>query len=244
MPCTGIARIALAGRKPAAMRAHGGDKILFPLLVQWTAAAPLPFPMPTSTYYPALGSSSPHSPSSPQHRCALSFPFHHITASLSIMSPPPAFAGIGHVWVWVGQTPGGKHQRSTPKEPIADRYHESMGWGNLHYPSVENIVERVDILSAARLAIGMVGMRRAIRGTLNLPLNAPGLLHADESSWPYDSDAQVRVTRSSILLYIYIDLLSVYVLAIHRSLCRTPCMHWPFRYNISEKWSYSAHNAF
>jgi hypothetical protein len=26
--------IALAGRKPAAMRAHGRDKILFPLLVQ------------------------------------------------------------------------------------------------------------------------------------------------------------------------------------------------------------------
>jgi hypothetical protein len=79
-----------------------------------------------------------------------------------------------------------------------------MGWGNLHYPSVENIVERVDILSAARLAIGMVGMRRAIRCTPNLSLDAPGLLHTDESSWPYDSDAQVRVTRFSILLYIYI----------------------------------------
>jgi hypothetical protein len=26
--------IALAGRKPATMRAHGGDKTLFPLLVQ------------------------------------------------------------------------------------------------------------------------------------------------------------------------------------------------------------------
>jgi hypothetical protein len=26
--------VALAGRKPAAMRAHGGDKILFPLLIQ------------------------------------------------------------------------------------------------------------------------------------------------------------------------------------------------------------------
>jgi hypothetical protein len=118
------------------------------------------------------------------------------------------------------EPPGGKRQRSTPKVPIADRYHESMGWGNLHYPSVENIVERVDILSAARLAVGMVGMRCAIRGTPNLPLDAPGLLHADESSWPYDSDAQVRVTRFSILLYIYIyiDLLSVYVLAIHRSL--------------------------
>jgi hypothetical protein len=102
------------------------------------------------------------------------------------------------------EPPGGKRQRSTPKEPIADRYHESMGWGNLHYPSVENIVERVDILSAARLAVGMVGIRRTIRGTPNLPLDAPGLLHADESSWPYDSDAQVRVTRFSILLYIYI----------------------------------------
>jgi hypothetical protein len=99
---------------------------------------------------------------------------------------------------------GGKRQRSIPKEPIADRYHESMGWGNLHYPSVENIVERVDILSAARLAVGMVGMRRAIRGTPNLPFDAPGLLHTDESSWPYDSDAQVRVTRFSIMLYIYI----------------------------------------
>jgi hypothetical protein len=99
---------------------------------------------------------------------------------------------------------GGKRQRPIPKEPIADRYHESMGWGNLHYPSVENIVERVNILSAARLAVGMVGMRRAIRGTLNLPLDASGLLHTDESSWPYDSDAQVRVTRFIILLYIYI----------------------------------------
>jgi hypothetical protein len=27
-------RVALAGRKSTAMRAHGGDKILFPLLVQ------------------------------------------------------------------------------------------------------------------------------------------------------------------------------------------------------------------
>jgi hypothetical protein len=144
----------------------------------------------------------------------------------------------------VGRTPGGKRQRSTPKDPIADRYHESMGWGNLHYPSVENIVEQVDILSAARLAIGMVGMRHAIRGTPNLPLDAPGLLYADESSRPHDSDAQVRVTRFSILLYIYIDLLSVYVLAIYRSLCRTPCMHRLFRYNISKKLSYSAHDAF
>jgi hypothetical protein len=132
------------------------------------------------------------------------------------------------------EPPGGKRQRLTLKESIADRYHESMGWGNLHYPSVENIVERVDILSAARLAVGMFGMRRAIRGTPNLPLDAPGLLNADESSWPYDTDAQVRVTRFSILLYIYIDLMSVYVLVIHRSLCRTPCMHRLFRYNISE----------
>jgi hypothetical protein len=79
-----------------------------------------------------------------------------------------------------------------------------MRWGNLHYPSVENIVERVDILSATRLAVGMVGMHDAIQGTPNLPLDAPGLLHAEESSWPYDSDAKVRVTRFSILLYIYI----------------------------------------
>jgi hypothetical protein len=58
-----------------------------------------------------------------------------------------------------------------------------MGWGNLHFPSVENIVERVDILSAARLVVGMVGMRRAIRGTPNLPLHAPGLLHNDKFWW-------------------------------------------------------------
>jgi hypothetical protein len=115
----------------------------------------------------------------------------------------------------------GKRQRPIPKEPIADRYHESMRWGNLHFPSVENIVERVDILSDARLAVGMVGMRRAIQGTPNLPLDAPGLLHSDKSSWPYDCDEQVRVTRFSIpVIYICIDLLSVYVLAIHRSLCR------------------------
>jgi hypothetical protein len=113
----------------------------------------------------------------------------------------PAQVMSGSGW---DEPPGGKRQRSTPKEPIANRYHESMGWGNLHYPSVENIVERVDILSAARLAAGMVGIRRASRGTPNLPLDAPGLLLTDESSWPNDSDAQVRVTRFSILLYIYI----------------------------------------
>jgi hypothetical protein len=132
------------------------------------------------------------------------------------------------------EPPGGKRERPIPKEPIADRYHKSMGWGNLHFPSVENIVERVNILSAARLAVGMVGMRHAIRGTPNLPLDAPGLLHTDESLWPYDSDAQVRVTRFNIPV-IYIDLLSVYILAIHRSLCRTPCMHRLFRYNNSKK---------
>jgi hypothetical protein len=63
------------------------------------------------------------------------------------------------------EPPPGKRLRPIPKNPIVDRYHESMGWGNLHFPSVENIVERVDILSADRLAVGMVGMRRAIRET-------------------------------------------------------------------------------
>jgi hypothetical protein len=139
----------------------------------------------------------------------------------------------------------GKRQRPILKKLIADRYHKSMGWGNLHFPSVENIVERVNILSIARLAIGMVGMRRAIRGTPNLPLHAPGLLHTDELWWPHDHDAQVRVTRFSIpVIYIYIDLLSVYILAIHQSLCRTPCMHRLFRYNNFEKCSYSAHDPF
>jgi hypothetical protein len=118
-----------------------------------------------------------------------------------------------------------------------------MGWGNLHFTSVENIVERVDILSAARLAVGMVGMRRAIRGTLNLPLHVLGLLHRDEFWWPHDRDAQVRVTRF-IIPVIYIDLLSIYVLTIHRSLCRTPCMHRLFRYNNSKKSSYSAQDPF
>jgi hypothetical protein len=106
----------------------------------------------------------------------------------------------GYGW---DEPPGKKHQRPIPKEHIADHYHESMGWGNLHFPSVENIVERVDIFSAARIAIGMVGMHHAIRVTPNIPLDASGLLHIDESSWPYDSDAQVRVTRFSILV-IYI----------------------------------------
>jgi hypothetical protein len=92
----------------------------------------------------------------------------------------------------------------------------SWGGGNLHFPLVENIVDWVDILSIAHLAVGMVGMRRAIRGIPNLPLHASGLLHSDEFWWPHDRDAQVRLTRFSIhIIYIYIDLLSVYVLAIH-----------------------------
>jgi hypothetical protein len=102
------------------------------------------------------------------------------------------------------EPPPGKRLRPIPKNPIDDRYHESMGWGNLHFPSVENIVWWVDILSAARLAVGMGGMHRAIRETQNLPLHASGLLHSDESLWPYDPDAEVRVTRFSIpIIYIY-----------------------------------------
>jgi hypothetical protein len=87
-----------------------------------------------------------------------------------------------------------------------------MGWGNLHFPSVENIVERVNILSVARLAVGMVGMRRAIRGTPNLPLHVSGLLHIDEFWWPHDRDAQVRVTRFSIpVIYILIFCLFMFL---------------------------------
>jgi hypothetical protein len=119
---------------------------------------------------------------------------------------------------------GGKRQYLTPKEPIADRYHKSMGWGNFHYPLVENIVERVDILSAARLVVGMVGMRRAIRGTPNLLLDAPGLLHTDESSWPYYSDAQVRVTRFCILLYILISYLFMFLQSTDLSVEHLACI--------------------
>jgi hypothetical protein len=123
------------------------------------------------------------------------------------------------------EPPEGKHQRPIPKEPIADCYHESMGWGNLHFPSVENIVERVDILSAARLAVGMVGMRRTIRGTPNLPLDAPCLLHNDESSWPYDRDAQVRVTRFNILvIYILISYLFMFLQSTDLSVEHLACI--------------------
>jgi hypothetical protein len=123
------------------------------------------------------------------------------------------------------EPPEGKRQRLIPKEPIADRYHEPMGWGNLHFPSLENIVERVDIFSAARLAVGMVGMRHAIRGTPNLPLDAPGLLHNDESSWPYDRDALVRVTRFSIsILYILISYLFMFLQSIDLSIEHLECI--------------------
>jgi hypothetical protein len=127
----------------------------------------------------------------------------------------------------VGRTPGGKRQRPIPKKPIADRYHESMGWGNLHFPSVENIVERVDILSAARLAVGMVGMGRAIRGTSNLPLDAPGLLHSDKFSWPHDRDAQVRVTRFSIpVIYILISCLFMFLQSTDLSVEHLACIEF------------------
>jgi hypothetical protein len=96
------------------------------------------------------------------------------------------------------ETPLRKRLRLIPKNPIADSYHESMGWGNLYFPSVENIVERVDILSVARLAVSMVGMRHAIQETPNLPLHAPDLLHSDTFWWPHDHNAQVRVTRFNI----------------------------------------------
>jgi hypothetical protein len=109
------------------------------------------------------------------------FSFHHVAAAR--ICRHRSCLGLG------GTNPrGGSISVRLQKSPLL-HYHESMGWGNLHYPSVENIVERVDILSAARLAVGMVVMRCAIRGTPNLPLDASGLLHADESSWPHDSDA-------------------------------------------------------
>jgi hypothetical protein len=106
------------------------------------------------------------------------------------------------------EPPRGKRQRLIPKKPIADCYHESMGWGNLHFPSIEDIVERVDILSAARLAVGMVGMRHAIRGTPNLPLHAPGLLHSDEFWWPHDRDAPYLIQYSC---YIYIMIFCLFM---------------------------------
>jgi hypothetical protein len=125
----------------------------------------------------------------------------------------------------VGRTPGGKRQHPIPKEPIADRYHESMGWSNLHFPSVENIVERVDILSTARLGVGMVGMHRAIRGTPNLPLDGLGLLHSDEFLWPHDRDAQVRVTRFSIpIIYILISCLFMFLQSTDLSIEHLACI--------------------
>ncbi|KAK1664211.1 hypothetical protein QYE76_052370 [Lolium multiflorum] len=73
-------------------------------------------------------------------------------------------------------------------EEIPDCYHQSMGWGNLHYPLVENIAERADILSTGRLARGMIGMRHAIRGAHKVPFGLPSLLHCDPETWPDDRD--------------------------------------------------------
>jgi hypothetical protein len=72
----------------------------------------------------------------------------------------------------------------------------------------------VDISSVARLAVGMIGMCRAIRETPNLPLHAPVLLLSDTTSWPEDGDEKVRATRFTLPI-LYIDLVSVYVLPIH-----------------------------
>jgi hypothetical protein len=101
-------------------------------------------------------------------------------------------------------------------------------WGGVISTSHQlNIVERVDILSAARLAVGMVGMRRAIRGTPNLSLDAPGLLHSDEFSWPHDRDAQVRVTRFSIPgIYILISCLFMFLQSTDLSIKHLACINF------------------
>lgn len=82
-------------------------------------------------------------------------------------------------------------------EEIPDCYHQSMGWGNLHYPLVENIAERADILSTGRLARGMIGMRHAIRGAHKVLFGVPSLLHCDPETWPDDRD-------NTVIVFIYL----------------------------------------
>ena len=66
-----------------------------------------------------------------------------------------------------------------------------MGWGNLHSGPVQNITKRADLLSTARLARGMVGMRQAIRENPDLPFGLPALLYSDPETWPFDRDDTV-----------------------------------------------------
>jgi hypothetical protein len=97
--------VALAGRKPAAMRVHNGDKKLFllstPCIVN---RRPAPFPTPIFSYYLALGNSLPRFPIFCTRRLP---PLISITSPLlvSITSLQPTFSSTSHVWVWVGRTP-------------------------------------------------------------------------------------------------------------------------------------------
>ena len=74
---------------------------------------------------------------------------------------------------------------------ISDCYSQAMGWGNLHYGPVGNITRRADLLSTARLARGMIGMRGAISQDPSLMFDRPPLLHSDPEAWPWDRDEKV-----------------------------------------------------
>lgn len=77
------------------------------------------------------------------------------------------------------------------KRKISDRYSQSMGLGNLHWGPLGNITKRADILSTARLARGMHGLRRAIAADPSLRFGRPALLHSDPEAWPFDRDKKV-----------------------------------------------------
>ena len=102
-------------------------------------------------------------------------------------------------------------------EEIPDCYHQSMGWGNLHYPLVENIAERADILSTGRLARGMIGMRHAIRGAHKVPFGVPSLLHCDPETWPDDRDNTVRVFIYLVISFQLVFFQSTFLTAKHHA---------------------------
>ena len=102
-------------------------------------------------------------------------------------------------------------------EEIPDCYHQSMGWGNLHYPLVENIAERADILSTGRLTRGMIAMRHAIRGAHKVPFGVPILLHYDPETWPDDRDNTERVFIYLVISFQLVFFQSTFLTAKHHA---------------------------
>jgi hypothetical protein len=105
-----LVRGALAGRKPVAMRVHDGDKNLFPLS---TPCIVNRRPLPNANFQ-LLPCARQFIASFPIFFTRRLQPLVSIISPLlvSIASPPPAFAGTCHVWVWVGRTPRGEASAS------------------------------------------------------------------------------------------------------------------------------------